>query len=90
MLANTVLLLELLLILSWLSEKHLQVVQEEDQVSSVDIGSANPRGGGGTGHVSRWFSMGRRSLSPRSQCQELSLSAISSGAGLGDINFFGV
>lgn len=26
------------------TEKHLQVVLEEDQVSSVDIGSANPWG----------------------------------------------
>lgn len=44
MVADTVLLLELLLILLWLSgtEKHLQVVLEEDQVSSVDVGSANP------------------------------------------------
>lgn len=43
MLANTVLLLELL-ILSWVSEKHLQVVLEEDWLSSVDIGSPNPQG----------------------------------------------
>lgn len=39
MLEDTVLSLELLLTSSWLSdtEKHLQVVLKEDQVSSVDI-----------------------------------------------------
>lgn len=46
MLADTLLFLELLLGLLWLSgtEKHLNVVLEEDQVSCVDIGSANPDG----------------------------------------------
>lgn len=41
------------------TEKHLEVVLVEDRVSHVDIGSADPRGG----HMSRWCSMGRRSLS---------------------------
>lgn len=65
------------------TEKHLQVVLAEDRVSHVDIGSADPQGDICPDRV-QWA----EEAYPRSKCQELSLSAVSQGAGLVDITLF--